>query len=495
MSWHAGAAPAKEPGQLPLYRPANVMMSRVLSPMPPGMLIVDDEEGARYALLRVFASTFEVREAASVVAARAEIRRSMPAVILLDYQMPGADGLALLREIGLDQDGPAVIMITAHGSERVAVEAMKAGAWDYLVKPYDLEELRLIVARALERQQLRSEVIALRERLAQEGQFGRLVGNSEPMRRLFQQAERVAQTDLPVLLLGESGTGKDLLAQELHTRSPRASRRMVTVNCAAVPETLVESELFGYTRGAFTGAVSTRAGRFEAARGGTLFLDEIGDMTPSTQAKILRAAEAGVVERLGDNEPLAVDVRIVSATNQNLDAAIREGRFRQDLYYRLSGFTLQVPPLRERRSDIPLLVEHFWKTCRQKYDREGPKLSREILSRLENHEWPGNVRELRNTVERLFVMARGEVVELEDYAVALDARPGTTSATHGSSMASHHTVTDFREARTSFERDWLAQKLAEHSGNVTRTAAAIGLERQSLQEKIRKLGLSRQARD
>jgi DNA-binding NtrC family response regulator len=358
-----------------------------------------------------------------------------------------------------------------------------------------LEELRLIVARALERQQLRSEVVSLRERLAQEGQFGRLVGNSEPMRCLFQQAERVAQTDLPVLLLGESGTGKDLLAQELHARSPRASRRMVTVNCAAVPESLVESELFGYTRGAFTGAVSTRAGRFEAARGGTLFLDEIGDMTPSTQAKILRAAEAGVVERLGDNEPLAVDVRIVSATNQNLDAAIREGRFRQDLYYRLSGFTLQVPPLRERRSDIPLLVEHFWFACRQKYEREGPKLSREILSRLENHEWPGNVRELRNTVERLFVMARGEVVEPQDYAVALDARPGTTSASHGSGMASHHTVTDFREARTSFEREWLAQKLAEHGGNVTRTAAAIGLERQSLQEKIRKLGLSRQARD
>jgi DNA-binding NtrC family response regulator len=364
---------------------------------------------------------------------------------------------------------------------------MKAGAYDYLAKPYELDELRLVVSRAIERQELRSEVYGLREQLAGEGQFGRMVGAAAAMCELFRNADRVAQSDLPVLLLGESGTGKDVLAQEIHARSPRAKKHFVALNCAALPETLVESELFGYEKGAFTGATAARAGKFEMAHGGTLFLDEIGDMDPATQAKILRAVESGAVERLGGSRPIAVDTRMISATNQELQAAIRESRFREDLYFRLAGVTLYLPPLRQRREDIPLLIERFWADQQRKYDRAGPALSREALAALEGAPWPGNVRQLRNVIERLFVMAGGETVTAEDVAAALGpGSPGTVSALEGPLSAP-----DLREGRRLFETEYLTRKLREFGGNVTRTAKEIGIERQSLQEKIKKLGIVR----
>lgn len=455
-------------------------------PMPNTLLVVDDEPAARYALARAFQPEFRTIEAASVVEAREKLAADRPDVILLDYNLPGEDGMVLLRELSGMPEAPAVIMITAHGSERVAVEAMKAGAYDYLAKPYDVDELRLVVNRALERQQLRSEVHVLRERLAGEGQFGRMIGSSAAMRELFVLAERVAETDLPLLLLGESGTGKDMLAQEIHARSARARQRFVALNCAAVPETLVESELFGYVKGAFTGATSSRPGRFELAQGGTLFLDEIGDMAPSTQAKILRAAESGVVERLGDSRTVQVDVRLISATNQDLQAAIRQGRFRQDLYFRLAGVTLYLPPLRQRPEDIPLLVERFRNDFCRKYDRPGPELARDALTSLELAPWPGNVRQLRNTMERLFVLARRGRVTVEDVAAAFET--GLAPSTSEDDILA---PLDFREARRRFEVAYLTRKLRENQGNVTRTAAAIGLERQSLQEKIKKLGIER----
>jgi DNA-binding NtrC family response regulator len=454
--------------------------------MPNTILVVDDEPAARYALARVFQEEFRVTEAASVAEARESVVAERPDVILLDYNLPGEDGLALLREIGNAPEAPAVIMITAHGSERVAVEAMKAGAYDYLAKPYDVDELRLVVSRALERQQLRSEVSVLRERMAGEGQFGRMIGASRAMRELFRLAEQVAETDLSLLLLGESGTGKDMLAQEIHTHGLRATQRFVALNCAAVPETLVESELFGYVKGAFTGATGSRAGKFELAQGGTLFLDEIGDMAPATQAKILRAAESGVVERLGDHRTLRVDVRLISATNQDVQAAIQQGRFRQDLYFRLAGITLYLPPLRQRREDIALLVERFWSELSRKYGRPSPELARDALRSLEEAPWPGNVRQLRNTMERLFVLARCDLVGPEDVAAALETGPTAVTAT-GDVFA----PADFREARRLFEITYLTRKLRENQGNVTRTAAAIGLERQSLQEKIKKLGIEK----
>jgi DNA-binding NtrC family response regulator len=433
------------------------------------ILVVDDEAAARYAIRRVFDSSYRVVEAATVAEAREQLAAVRPAVVLLDYNLPGEDGLVLLREIGGDTASPAVIMITAHGSERVAVEAMKAGAYDYLAKPYELDELRLTVARAIERQELRDEVHDLRERLAGEGQFGRMIGSSAAMRALFVTAERVAQSDLPILLLGESGTGKDLLAQEIHARSARARQRFVALNCAALPESLVESELFGYEKGAFTGATAARAGKFELASGGTLFLDEIGDMAPATQAKILRGVESGAVERLGGARPVRIDVRLIAATNQDLQSAIRDGRFRQDLYFRLAGVTLRLPPLSERREDLPLLVERFWMELRRKYGRNGPELTREALLRLERAPWPGNVRQLKSAVERWFVLGEWE------------APPESEAVEEG----------DFREARRQFEIAYLTRKLEEHGGNVTRTAEAIGLERQSLQEKMRQLGIRR----
>ena len=455
--------------------------------MPRTILVVDDEAAARYALRRAFEPQYKVVEAAAVPAARERLAADRPDVVLLDYNLPGEDGLTLLKEISPAPEPPAVIMLTGQGSERLAVEAMKCGAYDYLAKPYDLDELRLVVARAVERQELKNEVAGLREKLAGEGQFGRMVGASAAMRELFQTAERVSQTDLPVLLLGESGCGKDILAQEIHDRGSRARQRFVAVNCAAMPENLVESELFGYEKGAFTNAVASRAGKFEQAHRGTLFLDEIGDMPPATQAKILRAAESGVVERLGGSKPLPVDVRILSATNKDLDAAIRQNEFRQDLYFRLAGVTLYLPPLRRRREDIPLLIEHFWKDFQRKYARPGPEITPQALDRLQEGSWPGNVRQLRNTMEKLFVLPSGGKVTAEDVARDLkDAPGGEASALDGPLGAG-----DFRDARRLFEIAYLTRKLNENGGNVSRTAAAIGFARQSLQEKIKELGIVR----
>ncbi len=457
--------------------------------MPRTLLIVDDEAAARFALRRAFGTEYDIEEADSVESARARIREHAPTVMLLDYTMPGESGMVLLDELCGQPDSPAVIMLTAFGSERIAVEAMKRGAFDYLPKPYDLEELRLVVARALAHREMHQELLDLRERLSGEGQFGSMVGDSAAMREVFRAAERVARTDLPVLILGESGTGKDLLAQEIHARSMRSRARMVALNCAALPESLVESELFGYEKGAFTGAAGARAGKFEQAHGGSLFLDEIGDMTPATQAKILRAAETGSIERLGSSQSTRVDVRIIAATNQDLQRAIKEGKFRQDLYYRLAGMVLYLPPLRNRREDIPLLVERFWVDLGRKYKRAGAALGVEAHRRLAREEWPGNVRQLRSVVERLFVFGSGEQVKVADVEMALEPMAGASVA---NTAEPYFAVEDLREARRLFEMEFLSRKLREHGGNVTRTAAAIGIERQSLQEKIRQLGMTRE---
>lgn len=451
------------------------------------ILAVDDEANVRYALRRVFEADHRVLEAASVREARQRLTTELIDVVLLDYNLPGEDGLVLLRALGAEAYPPAVIMITAHGNERLAVEAMKLGAYDYLAKPYDLDELRLVVSRALERQQLQSEVRDLRELLAKEGQFGRMIGTTREMRELFLTAARVAPTDLPVLLLGESGTGKDLLAQEIHLRSHRARGPFVAVNCAAFPETLVESELFGYERGAFTGAVRAREGKFEAAHRGTLFLDEIGAMTLSVQPKLLRAAEEGVIQRLGGAQPVPVDVRLISATNCDLGEAAKKGEFREDLYYRLAGVTLRFPPLRERRDDILLLAERFWAEFQRKYRPQGPKLTQEALLRLRAAPWPGNVRQLRSAMEKLFVLSRGGAVTAADVDVSLDLDRELAALPEDGPFAAR----ELRQACRMFEAEYLRRKLREYGGNVTRCAAAIGIERQTLQEKIRKLGISR----
>jgi len=450
------------------------------------ILIVDDEEGARYTLARVFEGRHRTVTAESVARARALLRSEHFDIVLLDQNMPDEDGLSLLAELGRGSDSPAVIMITAYGSERLAVSAMKAGAYDYLTKPWDLDELRLLVQRALEHRDLREEVRGLREYLAAEGQFGRMLGASVSMRELFQQAERIAQADLPVLILGESGTGKDLLAQEIHARSSRSQGRFVALNCAALPEALVEAELFGVEKNVATG-VSARAGKFELAHRGTLFLDEIADMEPATQNKILRASESGTVERLGGSRSMPADTRLLSATNKDILALVRENRFREDLYYRLVGVTLFIPPLRERAGDITLLAGHFWAGLEQKYKRTGPELGREAMAELARLPWPGNVRQLRSTLEKLFVLVRAAIVSPADVLSVMNAE----SPHKRDQESPGFWGPDYREARRQWEREYLTRKLREFGGNVTRTAAAVGLERQSLQEKIKALDVTR----
>jgi two-component system nitrogen regulation response regulator NtrX len=327
-----------------------------------------------------------------------------------------------------------------------------------------------------------------------EGQFGQMIGRTAEMRRAFEMADRVAPADSTVLILGESGTGKDLMAQEIHARSPRAGKAYVAVNCAALPETLIESELFGYERGAFTGAAQQKKGKFELASGGTLFLDEIGDMNPVTQAKVLRALENRTIERLGGARPIAVDVRVISATHRNLGEEIRAGTFREDLFYRLRVVTIELPPLRAHKADIPVLAEAFLEMHGTRLGRTA-RLKREALAAIERYDWPGNVRELKNALERSLVLCRGEEIGVEDLpqeVVSGEARPHRNSDKANENGFGEK---DFREAKRKFEVAYLTKQLADHRWNVSRTAATIGLHRQSLQEKLRELGIRRPGRE
>src|ERR1700683_556650 len=323
------------------------------------ILIVDDEPAARYGMRRALESSYEIVEAASGDAARDATARRTFDLILLDLIMPGEDGLAFLRSLRAAGDATPVLIASALDTARTAVEALNSGAADYIVKGFAIEERRTRVSNLVRLGELTAENQRLRRELVTEGQFGRMLGASTPMRRVFEMAERVATTDATVLILGESGTGKDLLAQEIHDTSPRSGKAFVAVNCAALPENLIESELFGAERGAFTGAAQQKKGKFELASGGTLFLDEIGDMNAVTQAKVLRALENRTIERLGGTQSIAVDVRLISATHRNLAAEIRAGKFREDLYYRLRVVTVELPPLRAHKGDIPVLAEAF----------------------------------------------------------------------------------------------------------------------------------------
>ena len=323
------------------------------------ILIVDDEPAARYGLRKALEAKYRIAEADSAEAAREALPREQPDFVLLDLVLPGQDGMSFLKWMREQGSEVPVLMVSALDTAKTAVQALQLGAADYLVKGFELDELRQRVANLLKLATLEKENAALRSRMANEGQFGRMIGRSAEMRRAFEMADRVAPTDSTVLILGESGTGKDLLAQEIHRRSPRAGKPYVAVNCAALPETLIESELFGYERGAFTGAAQQKKGKFELASGGTIFLDEIGDMNPVTQAKVLRVLENRTIERLGGTQPLPVDVRVISATHRHLAAEIRNGKFREDLFYRLRVVTVELPPLRAHKGDIALLAEAF----------------------------------------------------------------------------------------------------------------------------------------
>lgn len=454
------------------------------------VLVVDDEPAARYGLKRALEGRYRVVEADSAAAARATIASEAPDLLLLDVVMPGENGLAFLKWLRSEGNQLPVLMISALDTAKPAVEALQYGAADYLVKGFDLEELRTRVANLLKLATLEQENDSLRRRLATEGQFGQMIGRSAGMRKAFEIADRVAATDSTVLILGESGTGKDLLAQEIHARSQRNGKPYVAVNCAALPETLIESELFGYERGAFTGAAQQKKGRFEQAHGGTLFLDEIGDMNPVTQSKVLRALENRTIERLGGTQSIPVDVKVISATHRNLPLAVRDGKFREDLFYRLRVVTIELPALRTHKEDIAALAQAFVQIHGSRLGRSG-RLTKEALATLERYDWPGNVRELKNALERAMVLCSNEEIGVNDLPeeVVKGSPVLPKSGEDGADLGLSES--DFREAKRKFEVAYLRRQLASHRWNISRTAATIGLHRQSLQERLRELGIRR----
>jgi two-component system response regulator AtoC/two-component system nitrogen regulation response regulator NtrX len=450
------------------------------------ILVVDDELPARVGMRKVLErSGFLVVEAADGASALRAVRDDAPDIVLMDINIPPPDGMAVLADITSRPGAPPVIMITAYGSERLAAEAIKRGAYDYLPKPYELDELRAAARRAAEMVELRRETSRLRAELERLGSYGEMIGVSEPMRRVFGQVEKVSRANVTVLVRGESGTGKEMVAREIHRRSSRRDGPFVVMNCAAVPETLVESELFGHEKGAFTGADERRTGKFRAADGGTLLLDEIGDMSAGTQAKVLRVLQESAFEPLGSSRPVSVDVRLISATNRDLEAEIERDTFRRDLYHRLKVVQIDIPPLRERGEDVLLLAEHFLELYREKYPSGPQNLHPDTVRAMQAYDWPGNVRELKHMIESALVMCTGPEILPEHVGLEDAARRA-----HGMNVDYSQPYKEARQALIEeFDRQFIGRKLAENEGNISRTAEALGMYRQSLQSKLRKLGL------
>jgi DNA-binding NtrC family response regulator len=448
------------------------------------VLVVDDESAIRLSLTGLLEREgYDVVAAARYEEAVAAIEAGVD-LVLTDLALgKGQGGLDVLSAAKQRREETPVVMITAHGSEKIAVVAMKAGADDYLPKPFDNDEIRLTVSRLLRQSEVARDHELLLARVEREYGGGAIVGSGPAMRAVLDTIARVADTDLSVLVRGESGTGKELVAQALHQRGSRARRPFVAVNAAAIHRELVESELFGHEKGAFTGASARRVGRFESAHGGTIFLDEIGDMPLETQAKVLRVLEERRLERVGGVRPIEVDVRVVAATHRDLEAEVKRGRFRQDLYYRLRVVEIVLPPLRQRMEDLPALAERLLEKTAARLGRPKRSLGASALARLARHAFPGNVRELRNVLEHAAVLAEGERIEAGD--LPLDAEPLAVDEAGP--------IESFAEAKKraveSFERSYLVRALREHDGNVSRTAEAIGMVRQSLQQKLRELGI------
>jgi DNA-binding NtrC family response regulator len=457
------------------------------------VLIVDDEPAARYGMRRALEKEgHRIFEADSVASAEQVVDSQSPSVILLDVKLASESGLDYLPELVARKQAPVVIIVTAHGSERLAVEAIKKGAFDYLAKPFDVDELRILVRNALGAYRLRTENEQLRNELSGTETYGQLIGSSAAMTRVYSLIEKISQTDVSVLIMGESGTGKEMVAREIHTRSRAGAGPFVALNCAAMPEELIESELFGHEKGAFTGATGKRIGKFEAANKGTLFLDEIGDMSLSTQSKVLRVIEEKKFQRLGSNELLSTDVRIISATNKNLEKEVEQQRFREDLYYRLAVVSMTLPPLTERKTDIPALARAFCDRYSVAY-RTGPlRISKPALKVMLEYSWPGNVRQLRNVIERSVVLAEGEEITLDILPQEITAKQFQEEVIADISGGINIPLSlNFKDAKREFERKYIERCLESTSGNITQAAAMLGMHRQSLQHKIKELGLTK----
>jgi DNA-binding NtrC family response regulator len=458
------------------------------------VLVVDDEKAMVLALKGLLTKEgYQVETAGGGEEALRRLETGNFHLVITDLSMDGVGGMQVLeRGRALDPD-LAVIMITAYGSEKIAVQAMKLGAADYLPKPFDNDELRVVVQRVMETALLRRDHRRLLEQVQSDFGFGQIIGRSPAMRRIFETIDKIADTDVTVLIRGESGTGKELVANALHYRSPRRAKPMIKMNCAALSRELVESELFGHERGAFTGAIARREGKFEAADGGTLFLDEVGDMPLETQAKLLRAIQEKEFERVGGNEAIKVDVRLIAATNQNLEGGVHAGRFREDLYYRLRVVELAIPPLHERREDIPLLAEHFLKEAAKRFSRDVKPLTADALRACVAHQWKGNVRELRSALEQGLLLAPGPEITPTDLLGQVNEQLGTGPQDSAVTTLHSSTPLSFREAKDrmveTFERDFLQQALRRHGGNITKAAEEIGMYRQNFQQKMRELGI------
>ncbi|HUO05486.1 MAG TPA: sigma-54 dependent transcriptional regulator [Candidatus Binataceae bacterium] len=469
------------------------------------ILIVDDERGIVVALKGLFTKEgYEVETAESGEEALERVKAGLFHVIITDLSMKGMSGLDLLKKVREIDPACAVLMITAYGTQRIAVEAMKAGAEDYLPKPFDNDELRLKVRKVMETQLLKRAHSQLLEQVRLDtGSFENMVGRSRPMTRVFETIEKVAPTDVTVLVRGESGTGKELVARAIHFRSPRARRPFIAVNCAAFSRELVESELFGHEKGAFTGAAARREGKFEAADGGTLFLDEIGDMALETQAKLLRVLQEKQFERIGGNQALTVDVRIIAATNQDLETMIAQGRFREDLYYRLKVVEIRIPPLRERREDIPLMIQRFIAEACSRFGTPAKQLSADAMRACVEAPWKGNARSLKAAIEQAVILSAGNEISRDDLFSGAEPQGERVSPPSALAPAANHdpVVTDggepsmtFREAKEKFvgdwERDFFIRALRATGGNISRAAERTGMYRQSFQQKMRELGIT-----
>ena len=457
--------------------------------MKPSILVVDDEAGVRSSLSGVLRDEgYEVETVPSGEACLDRATRAPFDLIVLDVWLPGVDGLVTLEKLRERRVDAEVIMISGHGNIETAVRAIKHGAFDFVEKPLSLDKTVLVVRNALRQRRLEAENRALRARI--DRQFT-MVGESHVMHQLREQVAMAAPTNGRVLIQGENGTGKELVARSVHELSRRRAAPFVEVNCAAIPEELIESELFGHVRGSFTGAVADRRGKFELADGGTLFLDEIGDMSLKTQAKVLRVLQEGVVDRVGGTASIKVDVRVIAATNKDLPSEIAAGRFREDLYFRLNVIPIFVPPLRDRHEDIPLLTAYFMEQLAAEYGRRAKTCDPSALSAMRHYHWPGNVRELRNLLERLMIMVPGETIEARHLGLAISTPP----ATDAPAALPDGPLLPLLEARERFEKDYILRVLAAHSGNMSRTAEALGVERSNLYKKMRSFGIGPMRRD
>ncbi len=449
--------------------------------MKPTVLLVDDERNTREGLARALRRKYNILLADSAMAALEILKTETPEAVLTDLRMPGMDGMTLVRRILAKDPQPVCILLTAYGNVETAVEAMKNGAYDFLTKPVNLEQLEVVLKRAIHSRRLEESNQQLRQELDAKYGMDNIIGQSPAMEEVFDTVRQVAPSKATVLIQGESGTGKELVAHALHQLSPRATNPFVAVHCAALSENLLESELFGHEKGAFTGATETRKGRFELADGGTLFLDEIGEVESPTQVKLLRVLEERNFERVGGMNPIEVDTRLLAATNRNLKAMVEEGTFREDLYFRLNVVQIQLPPLRKRREDIPLLLHHYLTQFAQENGREIGGITPDALDVLIHYRWPGNIRELRNLMERMVVLSRGEKLTLRDVPQEIREDRADTFVASGPLKG----ATSMQDA----ERNMIIRALDDHKGNRTLAAKQLGISRRTLHRKLNEFDL------